>query len=118
MISSSDLNKCLKNLSRIGNRAPYDIKQKVIEIAAILNKELDIVIGIESVTKGNQLVTNLEQNQLIKDNIQLYNENSSLLKENMLLKGMLESKVQSVSSKMQNVCNDIASLKRKINDIT
>ena len=114
MISSSDLNKCLKHLSVMGNRAPYDIRQRVIEIAAILSKELDVVVGIENAINSRQFVANIDQNQLLKDNIQLYQENSRLVKENIDLKDMLESKAQSINHKIQNIHDNIIVLNQTI----
>ena len=118
MISSRDLDKCLKHLSVIGNRAPYDIRQRVIEIAAILSKELDVVAAIENTPDSNHMLRNLDQNQLIRDNIQLYQENNKLVKENIQLKDMLESQVRSISSKMENVRNGISIVNQNINKLT
>ena len=117
MISSRDLDKCLKHLSVIGNRAPYDIRQRVIEIAAILSKELDVVAAIENTPDANHMLRNLDQNQLIRDNIQLYQENSKLVKENIDLKDMLESKAQSISAKMQNIYDNIMILNQTIDKL-
>ena len=114
MISSRDLDKCLKHLSVIGNRAPYDIRQRVIEIAAILSKELDVVTAIENTPDANHMLRNLDQNQLIRDNIQLYQENSRLVKENIDLKDMLESKAQSINHKIQNIHDNIIVLNQTI----
>jgi hypothetical protein len=114
MISSRDLDKCLKHLSVIGNRAPYDIRQRVIEIAAILSKELDVVTAIENTPDANHMLRNLDQNQLIRDNIQLYQENSKLVKENIDLKDMLESKAQSINHKIQNIHDNIIVLNQTI----
>jgi len=116
MISSRDLDKCLKHLSVIGNRAPYDIRQRVIEIAAILSKELDVVTTIESAPDANHMLRNLDQNQLIRDNIQLYQENSKLVKENIDLKDMLESKAQSINHKVQNIHDNIIRLNQTIDN--
>ena len=114
MISSRDLDKCLKHLSVIGNRAPYDIRRRVIEIAAILSKELDVVTAIENTPDANHTLLNLDQNQLLKDNIQLYQENSKLVKENIDLKDMLESKAQSINHKIQNIHDNIIVLNQTI----
>ena len=111
MISSNDLEKCINLLAQISNGASYDDRQKAVEIGYILKKELDIVSDIE---RNHSQQRHPTMEGLVNDNVQLFHENQKLLKENMELKTMLESRVTSISAKMNQVCMDVSSVNQLI----
>ena len=114
MISSNDLQKCINLLAQMSNGASYDVRQKAVEVGYILKKELDIVAGIEQMNANNQGDRQLNMQGLINDNVQLFHEDQKLLQENMELKTMLESRVTSISAKMNQVCMDVSNVNQLI----
>ena len=114
MISSKDLQTCIDNLAEISNGAPRQIKVKALEIGYILKKELDIVAGIEQMSENSSLAS-YGTKGLINDNVQLFHENQKLLKENMELKRILESRITSIASTMNSLKNSIEGINEKIN---
>lgn len=108
MISSTDLQKCINLLAQMSNGASYDVRQKAVEVGYILKKELDIVAGIEQMNANDHVGRQLNMQGLINDNVQLFHENQKLLQENMELKNMLETRVNSIAAKMQGVCSEIS----------
>ena len=113
MISSNDLQNCINMLAQMSNGAPYTTRQMAVEIGYILKKELDIVKEIEN---PNQHRTP-DMQGLINDNVQLFHENQKLLKENMELKTMLESRVNSIAAKLQSVCGDMSNVNQMITSL-
>lgn len=113
MISSNDLQKCINLLGQISIGASYDVRQKAIEIGYILKKELDIVVAIEQ-SSSSEHPSNLDMKGLINDNIQLFHENNKLLKDNIELKNMLDSRVHSIAARLQNMCDEITTVNSTI----
>lgn len=113
MISSNDLQNCINMLAQMSNGAPHTTRQMAVEIGYILKKELDIVKEIET---PNQRRTP-DMQGLINDNVQLFHENQKLLKENMELKSMLESRVNSIAAKLQSICGDMSNVNQMITSI-
>ena len=113
MISSNDLQNCINMLAQMSNGAPHTTRQMAVEIGYILKKELDIVKEIET---PNQRRTP-DMQGLINDNVQLFHENQKLLKENMELKSMLESRVNSIAAKLQSICGDMSNVNQIITSI-
>ena len=113
MISSNDLQSCINMLAQMSNGAPQTTRQMAVEIGYILKKELDIVKEIET---PNQRRTP-DMQGLINDNVQLFHENQKLLKENMELKSMLESRVNSIAAKLQSICGDMSNVNQMITSI-
>jgi len=113
MISSNDLQNCINMLAQMSNGAPQTTRQMAVEIGYVLKKELDIVKEIET---PNQRRTP-DMQGLINDNVQLFHENQKLLKENMELKSMLESRVNSIAAKLQSICGDMSNVNQMITSI-
>ena len=101
------------HMIHIQKQAPGPPRQMAVEIGYILKKELDIVKEIET---PNQHRTP-DMQGLINDNVQLFHENQKLLKENMELKAMLESRVNSIAAKLQSVCGDMSSVNQMITSL-
>ena len=116
MISSQDLEKCINLLAQISNGAPYDTRQKALEIGYILKKELDVVKGIEQAS-AEERMRHMDMQGLINDNVQLFHENHKLLQENMNLKGLLEARVTAIAAKMQNISSDVLQVNRMISSL-
>lgn len=111
MISSNDLDKCITMLADISNSvSSYDAREEIAEIAQILKKEYDIVVAIERQRESR----NVSIGGLIGDNVQLFQENQKLLSENLQLKTMLESRVNSIASKVDNVSRNVCQVNELI----
>ena len=90
MLSSDSLRKCIDLLADINAEASSNkTRGATLEIGYILKKELDTVVDIERVNKTNRPINPQE---ILKDNVQLFNENKKLLDENIRLKNLIESK--------------------------
>jgi len=115
MISSRDLRDCLQSLSQLNDISmPYSVRQRIKEVVCVLNNELDVVSTIEAA--GRPPAFNADN--LLKDNIQLSQENSILLRDNMTLRDLLESKVQLLSSKIADINNNVIKINHSIANIT
>lgn len=112
MISSRSLNRCIDLLAQINAIGSPNVRQMALEIGYVLKQELDVVTSVEQAQSVNQRnpVANLSPDTLLRDNIQLFQENQKLLKDNMALKEMLETKVGQLSAKMDNVNRNISTL--------
>ena len=112
MISSRSLNRCIDLLAQINATGDIRTRQMALEIGYVLKQELDVVTSVEQAQSVNQRnpMANLSPDTLLRDNIQLFQENQKLLKDNMVLKEMLETKVGQLSAKMDNVNRNISTL--------
>lgn len=112
MISSRSLNRCIDLLAQINATGSPNVRQMALEIGYVLKQELDVVTSVEQAQAVNQRnpMANLSPDTLLRDNIQLFQENQKLLKDNMELKEMLETKVGQLSAKMDNVNRNISTL--------
>lgn len=110
------MNRCIDLLAKINATGSAETRAMALEIGYILKQELDVVVSLEQATAGgrNPLVNNVSPDNLLKDNIQLFNENQKLIKENMSLKEMLESRVVSLASKMESVKDGIHAINATI----
>ena len=113
MISSNDLQNCINMLAQMSNGAPYATRQMAVEIGYILKKELDIVKEIESSHHSRTP----DMQGLITDHVQLFHENQKLLNENMELKSMLESRVNSIAAKLSNVYDSVSKVNEMITSL-
>ena len=112
MISSRSLNRCIDLLAQINATGDIRTRQMALEIGYVLKQELDVVTSVEQAQAVNQAnaMARLAPDTLLRDNIQLFQENQKLLKDNMVLKDMLEKKVDQLSAKMDNVNRNISTL--------
>lgn len=117
MLSSQSLNRCIDLLAQINSVSSPGVRQRALEIGYILKQELDIVTSIEQAASGNRNPHSLDPKSMLQDNIQLFNENQKLLAENMELKGMLESRVEFISSKVEEMRREIAAVNNNIMSI-
>jgi hypothetical protein len=83
MLSSQSLNRCIDLLAQINSVSASNVRQMALEIGYILKQELDIVVSIEQAASGDRNPRSLDPKSMLQDNIQLFNENQKLLKENM-----------------------------------
>jgi len=117
MLSSQSLNRCIDLLAQINSVGASNVRQMALEIGYILKQELDIVVSIEQAASGDRSTHNLDPKSMLQDNIQLFNENQKLLKENMELRGMLDSRVNFISSKVEEMRREIAAVNNNIMSI-
>ena len=112
MISSTNLNRCIDLLAQINATGSPNVRQMSLEIGYVLKHELDVVTSFEQAQEVSQRnpIAYLSPDTLMRDNIQLFQENQKLLKDNMELKEMLETKVGQLSAKMDNVNRNISTL--------
>lgn len=114
MITSQNLDRCIDLLAHISNGAPNDIKTMALEIGYILKQELEVVKGIESRHAGHG---NVSPQELLNDNVQLFNENQRLIRANVELKSMLESRINSIAGKMNMVCDEISGINNTLRSV-
>jgi hypothetical protein len=117
MLSSKSLNRCIGLLAEINSAGTTNVRQMALEVGYILKQELDTVISIEQAASSGRNPHTLNPKSVIQDNIQLFNENQKLLKENMELRTMLDSRVNFLSSKMDEIRRDIAVVNNNIINI-
>jgi CHASE3 domain sensor protein len=117
MLSSQSLNRCIDLLAQINSVGASNVRQMALEIGYILKQELDIVVSIEQAASGDRNPHSLDPKSMLQDNIQLFNENQKLLKENMELRGMLDSRVNFISSKVEEMRREIAAVNNNIMSI-
>lgn len=117
MLSSQSLNRCIDLLAQINSVGASNVRQMALEIGYILKQELDIVTSIEQAASGDRNPHSLDPKSMLQDNIQLFNENQKLLKENMELRGMLDSRVNFISSKVEEMRREIAAVNNNIMSI-
>jgi len=117
MISSQDLQRCIKLLAQMSDGASYGVRQTAVEIGYVLKKELDNVIAIEQMNSDQQRGRHLDMQGLINDNVQLFNENRKLLNENMELKTIIESRVNSIAAKMQSISGEVSQVNQLITSL-
>lgn len=117
MLSSQSLNRCIDLLAQINSVGASNVRQMALEIGYILKQELDIVVSIEQAASGDRNPHSLDPKSMLQDNIQLFNENQKLLKENMELRGMLDTRVNFISSKVEEMRREIAAVNNNIMSI-
>ena len=117
MLSSQSLNRCIDLLAQINSVGASNVRQMALEIGYILKQELDIVTSIEQAASGDRNPHSLDPKSMLQDNIQLFNENQKLLKENMELRGMLDTRVNFISSKVEEMRREIAAVNNNIMSI-
>ena len=101
----------------MSNGAPYDTRQKAVEVGCILKKELDIVTTIEQRNATEQDGRHLDVQGLINDNVQLFHENHKLLQANMELKNMLDSRIANIATRIQLLTNSVAEVNHTISTL-
>ena len=81
MISSRSLNRCIDLLAQINATGSPNVRQMALEIGYVLKQELDVVTSVEQAQSVNQRnpMANLSPDTLLRDNIQLFQENQKLL---------------------------------------
>jgi hypothetical protein len=112
MISSRRLIRCIDLLAQINATGDIRTRQMALEVGYVLKQELDVVTSVEQAQAVNQAnaMARLSPDTLLKDNIQLFQENQKLLKANMELKDMLEKKVDQLSAKMDSVNRNVSTI--------
>lgn len=105
MLSTEELNKCIKLLADVVIKTnDNDIKMKLLEIGYTLKKELENVSIIESmhgeIEARAKNMGSLGIKRLLEDNIQLFNEKEHALKQNKELKDIIDSKLQLYEAKL------------------
>ncbi len=100
MINSRDLNRCIDILSELNANASNSLdKALILELGYIIKQELDLVEAWENShneqtrRRGGEPI---DINKLLEDNVQLYKENETLLKNLDKLKAIIDSKIPSI----------------------
>lgn len=100
MINSRNLNRCIDILSELNANASNSLdKALILELGYIIKQELDLVEAWENShndqtrRRGGEPI---DINKLLEDNVQLYKENETLLKNLDKLKTIIDSKIPSI----------------------
>lgn len=100
MINSRNLNRCIDILSELNANASNSLdKALILELGYIIKQELDLVEAWENShneqtrRRGGEPI---DINKLLEDNVQLYKENETLLKNLDKLKAIIDSKIPSI----------------------
>ena len=100
MINSRNLNRCIDILSELNANASNSLdKALILELGYIIKQELDLVEAWENShneqtrRRGGEPI---DINKLLEDNVQLYKEKKTLLKNLDKLKTIIDSKIPSI----------------------
>lgn len=100
MINSRNLNRCIDILSELNANASNNLdKALILELGYIIKQELDLVKAWENSHNGQTRRRGgepIDINKLLEDNVQLYKENETLLKNLDKLKTIIDSKIPSI----------------------
>lgn len=100
MINSRNLNRCIDILSELNANASNSLdKALILELGYIIKQELDLVEAWENSHNGQTRRRGgepIDINKLLEDNVQLYKENETLLKNLDKLKTIIDSKIPSI----------------------
>lgn len=107
MINSRNLNRCIDILSELNANASNSLdKALILELGYIIKQELDLVEAWENShneqtrRRGGEPI---DINKLLEDNVQLYKENETLLKNLDKLKTIIDSKIPSIQEDLTTI---------------
>lgn len=107
MINSRNLNRCIDILSELNANASNSLdKALILELGYIIKQELDLVEAWENShneqtrRRGGEPI---DINKLLEDNVQLYKENETLLKNLDKLKTIIDSKIPSIQKDLTTI---------------
>lgn len=107
MINSRNLNRCIDILSELNANASNSLdKALILELGYIIKQELDLVEAWEN--SHNEQTRRrggkpIDINKLLEDNVQLYKENETLLKNLDKLKTIIDSKIPSIQEDLTTI---------------